>query len=57
MNFPSMKFKLDGKRLVSLSARLHPVLRIGRWLIWFFTLSEKDRIEAGIDVRHAREQG
>ena len=44
------KYKSDGNRPGPFSAVLHTVLGIAGWLIGFFTLTEVDRLKAGIYV-------
>jgi len=41
----------------SFSALLHPTLSILRWLIRFFTLTDEDRLKAGIYVGRLRRDG
>lgn len=54
MNVPSEESKSDDKQSLHFSDGIHnTVLKIFKWLSWFFTLTEEDQIEAGIAVRQA----
>jgi hypothetical protein len=48
MDIQADKFKSDTNRLGPFSAILHTGLGIIRWLIGFVTLTEEDRLKAGI---------
>jgi hypothetical protein len=48
MDIQADKFKSDTNRLGPFSAVLQTGLGIVRWLIGFFTLTEEDRLKAGI---------
>jgi hypothetical protein len=50
MDILSDKHASNFNRTGSFSAVSHTVLGIVRWLVWFFTLTEEDRLAAGIYV-------
>jgi len=53
MNLLSVIIKSHGKRSLRFTDGLHLLLGIGRWLVWFFTVTEEDQMEAGIYVGQA----
>ncbi len=57
MDLFSIKYFSKVKRPEPISAVLQAVLGIGRWLTEFFTLTEEDRINAGITVGSRRHGG
>jgi hypothetical protein len=48
MDISAGKYKSDGTRSGLFLAGLQTVRSIARWLIGFFTLTEADRLKAGI---------
>jgi hypothetical protein len=50
MDILADKYKLDGNRPGPFLAVLRTLLGIVRWPIRFFTLTEADRLKAGISV-------
>lgn len=57
MDLFSIKYFSKVKRLEPISAVMQAVLGIGRWLTEFFTLTEEDRINAGIHIGSKRHGG
>ncbi len=48
MDISTGKYKSDANRRSPFSAILHTAVGIARWLIGCFTLTEEDRLKAGI---------